>query len=1220
MSVEQRPFLGIKQMTKTAFSELQDSEKLGYLWFVRCENPVHFEIYLGTRLYGETNENVEALIPDAATPLNQLADKQYVLDLIHSTSSAFRGNWNTWNDVPTDSDEYPEDGEGNRMPRQGDYIVIVDASEYVGEDTGKTYEGSWRFVYEGEWETNNKDGWKPEYQINEKPEITIHFRKKREGEEISTHITDVKVTDTNTLLRYPELDYSEFVNGGYWDTNITTLRNVEAESTVYYITPFMTSDDNRILLKICYENGWSSSPDYITLSEIQSITDEMVAEASKKLTVIEDENGNIIPVYDSIIYDEDGVDNIIMVGYNLYEGVCWDKNGNYFNISECFCYGKNGVKYLLNDAHYVNEVHYGNCFYELESWTELPEFTGINKLSDGETYRVFLDYSRIREINLENIASLPAYTLFRCVHLENLYIPSGLTDIETYAIASCDGLQSLVVDENNPKYTSRNSQGVECNCIIEKPVATRGRRSAINNQLTLIQGCNVTTLPDNIKHIASGAFDECTRLTSITLPDGLLTIGDNVFRGCTALNGTVVVPDTVESIGESTFRSCIALQVVNINVPIISNYLFKDCSSLSDVTLGNNVTTIGNQAFMNDSSLTAITIPDSVTVAGVGAFANCDLRSVNTNNIETISTNLFGGNTNLSNITMTDSTVNINNFAFAVSSISAVTIPQNVRTLSNNAFSNCNNLRRVVWDVNDTSLSGYETKFNNHNQTITEFEFGEHCTTIPNTLCFSLEKITAITIPNTIVTIGDGSFFGCRGLISINIPHSVINIGNSAFGFCQSLTYATIGSSVTLIPKSCFTLCTSLETVDLSNNPNKINLQNTNAFQGCDNLSLIIVPDDLITDYRESEDWYDYRELIFGNSIYTITFDSLSGETTPSVQYVRCGAYIEDPGSVHKDLYEFEYWEDEDGNEWNFEEDYVVGNMTLYAHHREVKAIMVKSISNDVTNISMGYNGSYPANVEYSYDGLNWYNIWNNNNLTISLSEGYSDYVYFRGYNPNGFSRDGGSYTWFNIVNGQCDLLGNIMYLKDYNEELEYVNYYEFYRLFQNCYAIVNVDDFVLPAATLAEGCYFYMFYNCIGLTTAPELPATTLASNCYCYMFQDCTGLTTAPSILPATTLAEGCYNSMFQGCSSLTTAPVLPATTLANYCYKSMFHGCTSLNYIKCLAVNGINQNDSTYQWVYGVQTNSGTFVKHPEATSWPTSNNGIPTNWTVEDAVIE
>ena len=86
------------------------------------------------------------------------------------------------------------------------------------------------------------------------------------------------------------------------------------------------------------------------------------------------------------------------------------------------------------------------------------------------------------------------------------------------------------------------------------------------------------------------------------------------------------------------------------------------------------------------------------------------------------------------------------------------------------------------------------------------------------------------------------------------------------------------------------------------------------------------------------------------------------------------------------------------------------------------------------------------------------------------------------------------------------------------------------------------------------------MFYNCSSLTTAPALPATTLANYCYQYMFRGCTSLTTAPA-LPATTLANYCYAYMFYNCSSLTTAPALPATTLANYCYQYMFSGCRAL-----------------------------------------------------------
>ena len=86
------------------------------------------------------------------------------------------------------------------------------------------------------------------------------------------------------------------------------------------------------------------------------------------------------------------------------------------------------------------------------------------------------------------------------------------------------------------------------------------------------------------------------------------------------------------------------------------------------------------------------------------------------------------------------------------------------------------------------------------------------------------------------------------------------------------------------------------------------------------------------------------------------------------------------------------------------------------------------------------------------------------------------------------------------------------------------------------------------------------MFSSCSSLTQAPALPATTLAESCYEYMFEYCTSLAQAPS-LPATTLASSCYKYMFYGCTSLTSAPALPATTLAIDCYLCMFMGCSSL-----------------------------------------------------------
>ena len=65
------------------------------------------------------------------------------------------------------------------------------------------------------------------------------------------------------------------------------------------------------------------------------------------------------------------------------------------------------------------------------------------------------------------------------------------------------------------------------------------------------------------------------------------------------------------------------------------------------------------------------------------------------------------------------------------------------------------------------------------------------------------------------------------------------------------------------------------------------------------------------------------------------------------------------------------------------------------------------------------------------------------------------------------------------------------------------------------------------------------MFDSCTALTAAPVLPATTLANNCYYDMFYGCSNLSSAPSILPATTLMSMCYYQMFRGCASLTAAP---------------------------------------------------------------------------------
>ena len=165
-----------------------------------------------------------------------------------------------------------------------------------------------------------------------------------------------------------------------------------------------------------------------------------------------------------------------------------------------------------------------------------------------------------------------------------------------------------------------------------------------------------------------------------------------------------------------------------------------------------------------------------------------------------------------------------------------------------------------------------------------------------------------------------------------------------------------------------------------------------------------------------------------------------------------------------------------------------------------------------------------------------------------------------------------------------------------------------------NVMSLLYGDDYATQVSLASKTYVFAYLFSRSKIVNANNLllPATTLASYCYRNMFEYCTNLTTAP-ILPATTLSTQCYYSMFSLCTSLTKAPVLPATTLVSGCYYGMFTSCSSLNYIKAMFTT-TPSNSYTRYWVTGVAS-TGTFVKNSAATWNVTGTNGVPTGWTVQ-----
>ena len=174
--------------------------------------------------------------------------------------------------------------------------------------------------------------------------------------------------------------------------------------------------------------------------------------------------------------------------------------------------------------------------------------------------------------------------------------------------------------------------------------------------------------------------------------------------------------------------------------------------------------------------------------------------------------------------------------------------------------------------------------------------------------------------------------------------------------------------------------------------------------------------------------------------------------------------------------------------------------------------------------------------------------------------------------------------------------------------------------MFYGCTSLTTAPE--LPATSLVEWCYHYMFYNTNVLPDcrAIDFSKSTVVSSkglyglfagtkvtdddlfailpistngryylpvnyllyAYYQMFQDCKYLTTAPD-LPATILGNQTYQSMFSGCTSLTTAPELPATSIGNHSYDCMFKGCTSLTTAPELPATSVGSN-AYYYMFYG------------------------------------
>ena len=169
--------------------------------------------------------------------------------------------------------------------------------------------------------------------------------------------------------------------------------------------------------------------------------------------------------------------------------------------------------------------------------------------------------SGIRELVIpDGVTELKNYNIFNeCDALKSLYISKGTTSISYAAFGYCKYLQSIVVDEDNEVYDSRNF----CNGIVE---------TATN---TLIIGTAGTVIPKSVVAIGRSAFNNRQELTEIRIPATVTSIGDLAFANSSNLKSVVMESETPISFGEDAFYRISSECVLTVPAGCKAAYIAK---------------------------------------------------------------------------------------------------------------------------------------------------------------------------------------------------------------------------------------------------------------------------------------------------------------------------------------------------------------------------------------------------------------------------------------------------------------------------------------------------------------------------------------------------------------------------------------------------------------------------------------------------------------------
>lgn len=152
-------------------------------------------------------------------------------------------------------------------------------------------------------------------------------------------------------------------------------------------------------------------------------------------------------------------------------------------------------------------------------------------------------------------------------------------------------------------YTVTSIGGFEYTPVVyvELPEGLKTIQSGAFNECTNLE---LVTIPKTVISIGSRAFRKCYKLTKIYLPSGLTTLSEQLLQNCKGIT-EINIPETVTSLQSMSIYST-SISYINIpaSVDDIGFYAFKDCSNLKVINFNRTPSKINLQAFKELKNLT----------------------------------------------------------------------------------------------------------------------------------------------------------------------------------------------------------------------------------------------------------------------------------------------------------------------------------------------------------------------------------------------------------------------------------------------------------------------------------------------------------------------------------------------------------------------------------------------------------------------------------------